>query len=283
MKSVIYLLIAVFSFGIIAASIPNTSGLSRKITIQAVENNVAQVDLTESANIITKRLKSYSSEKFDLKVISDKNQLVLSLSDKWDIEVVAMLLTRKGSLEFYETYTQKELSELLNNDNQIYSLLKKAGSEFELGFTTFKELDKVNSYLESLSLKDKCSFAWARIGKSDEVCLYALKSSTESRTLLSGIDIEKASVEQGKSPKNLDIMIKFKEAAVKKWAEATKRNIDRAIAMVFDGAVISSPIVRSEINGGSCVISGNFTKTEANSFVSILQNGKLPVDFKIVK
>jgi hypothetical protein len=283
MKSVIYLLIAVFAFGIIAAGIPNTSRLTRKITIQAVENNISGADLTESANIITKRLKSYSSEKFDLKVIAETNQLVLSLSDKWDIHILAMLLTQKGSLEFYETYTQKELSELLNNDNQIYSLLKKAESEFELGHTTLKEFDKVNNYLKSLSLNENLSFAWGRIGKNDEICLYALKSAKESRTLFSGIDIEKANVEEGKSSKNEDIMIKFKEPGVQKWAEATKRNINRAIAIVCDGAVISAPIVRSEINGGLCVISGDFTKAEANSFVSILQNGQLPVDFKIVK
>jgi len=65
------------------------------------------------------------------------------------------------------------------------------------------------------------------------------------------------------------IGIKFKKEAVLSWAEATRRNMDKAIAIVLDDKVISAPVVRSVIEGGNCQISGNFTEEDARYIVAL--------------
>ena len=67
------------------------------------------------------------------------------------------------------------------------------------------------------------------------------------------------------------------------WAGITRENIDRCIAIVFDGYVRSYPRVMSEITGGDTEITGNFTLDEANDFVNILKSGELPFKLKIVE
>ncbi|MFJ9948913.1 protein translocase subunit SecD [Kitasatospora sp. NPDC091207] len=50
-------------------------------------------------------------------------------------------------------------------------------------------------------------------------------------------------------------------------------------AIVLDGQVVSHPYVRGAIPGGSAVISGGFTQTEAQSLANVLSFGALPLEF----
>src|SRR5205807_2228639 len=66
------------------------------------------------------------------------------------------------------------------------------------------------------------------------------------------------------------------------WAQITKRNISRAVAIVLDGQVQSAPNIINEIDGGNSQISGNFTADDAKDLANILTSGKLPVELDIV-
>ncbi|MFI9329077.1 protein translocase subunit SecD [Kitasatospora sp. NPDC052868] len=50
-------------------------------------------------------------------------------------------------------------------------------------------------------------------------------------------------------------------------------------AIVLDGQVVSHPLVRGPIPGGSGVISGSFSQTEAQSLANVLSFGALPLEF----
>jgi preprotein translocase subunit SecD len=76
--------------------------------------------------------------------------------------------------------------------------------------------------------------------------------------------------------------IQFKKEAVALWAEATRRNLNKSIAVVLDNQVIYDPLVREEISNGSCIITGNFTAEELQNFSILGNNGELPVAFRIV-
>ena len=67
------------------------------------------------------------------------------------------------------------------------------------------------------------------------------------------------------------------------WADLTKKNINKPIAIVLDGIVLTAPNVSREITGGNSVISGNFTVVEAQDMANILQSGKLKAPAKIVQ
>jgi len=81
-----------------------------------------------------------------------------------------------------------------------------------------------------------------------------------------------------------EIGIEFKKPAVQLWADATRRNINKAIAIVLDNKVIYAPVLKDAIEGGKCSITGILTKkNEVQYLTALCNNGELPVSFTIVK
>ena len=69
----------------------------------------------------------------------------------------------------------------------------------------------------------------------------------------------------------------------RRWASLTKRNINKAIAIVLDGYVYSAPNVINEITGGVSSITGNFTPEQTQDLANVLKTGKMPAPAHIVQ
>ena len=69
----------------------------------------------------------------------------------------------------------------------------------------------------------------------------------------------------------------------RRWATLTKKNIQRAIAIVLDGYVYSAPNVINEITGGQSSITGNFTPEQTKDLANVLKTGKMPAPARIVQ
>ena len=69
----------------------------------------------------------------------------------------------------------------------------------------------------------------------------------------------------------------------RRWAQLTKQNIGKAIAIVLDGYVYSAPNVNTEITGGNSVITGNFTLEDTKDLANVLRSGKMPAPARIVQ
>jgi hypothetical protein len=286
MKTIIYLLIAVFTFGIIANSFKNQSGTKNIITIQSTDNKILSATLSQSAKIISGRLQSFSPAEFDLKIIPEKDQIQVIFTDNSDLNIVESLLTQQGAFAFYPTYNRKRLSELLKGDNHLFSLLNVKNSGYpsaEIGFTKIAEVEKVDNYLKTLGLDQQCKFIWSQPSEDTGVCLYALQLETGKGALLTGQDIETVKFNQDKASGSYMIAIEFKKAAVATWADATRRNINNSIAIVLDDQVIYAPILKSVIEGGICEISGDFTLLQVRYFAALVNNGELPANFKVIR
>ncbi len=66
------------------------------------------------------------------------------------------------------------------------------------------------------------------------------------------------------------------------FAQITKRNVGKPLAIYLDGAPISAPMVREEITGGKATISGNFTPESGKALVGRLNAGALPVPITLI-
>ncbi len=66
------------------------------------------------------------------------------------------------------------------------------------------------------------------------------------------------------------------------FAKITREHKGEILAIFLDGAVISSPVINSEIPDGKAIISGGFTADEAKSLVRDLNYGALPVPIELV-
>ena len=67
------------------------------------------------------------------------------------------------------------------------------------------------------------------------------------------------------------------------FAKMTSENVGSRFAIILDGALITAPVIREAITGGSGQISGNFTNESANNLAIILKSGSLPTEIKIIQ
>lgn len=81
---------------------------------------------------------------------------------------------------------------------------------------------------------------------------------------------------------NPQVGLQFDSEGTKMFAEITKINIGKRLAIFLDEAIISAPIVQSEISNGEAVITGDFTLDEANDLVCRLNEGALPVPVELI-
>ncbi len=63
----------------------------------------------------------------------------------------------------------------------------------------------------------------------------------------------------------------------RRFAEITQELVGRQLAIVLDRVVISAPVIREPITGGSGEITGSFTEQEAKDLATVLNAGALPV------
>jgi len=72
------------------------------------------------------------------------------------------------------------------------------------------------------------------------------------------------------------VTFKFNINGARRFAQVTQENVGRPFAIVLDNEVISAPVIREPILGGSGQISGNFTIEQANDLSVLLRAGALP-------
>jgi preprotein translocase subunit SecD len=105
----------------------------------------------------------------------------------------------------------------------------------------------------------------------------------EKRVLVSGGDLVDA--QPGFDQRNSEpiVSFRFNSSGARKFAEATQANVGKPFAIVLDNKVISAPVIREPILGGSGQISGNFTVQQANDLAILLRAGALPAPLTIIE
>ena len=67
------------------------------------------------------------------------------------------------------------------------------------------------------------------------------------------------------------------------FAKMTTENVDSRFAIVLDGVLITAPVIREPITGGSGQISGGFDNNSANNLAIVLKSGSLPTEISIIQ
>jgi preprotein translocase subunit SecD len=79
------------------------------------------------------------------------------------------------------------------------------------------------------------------------------------------------------------INFRFNQIGARKFANFTKDHVGRPFAIVLDDKVLSAPVIREPILGGSGQISGSFTVEGTNTLAVQLRSGSLPTKLTIVE
>ena len=110
-----------------------------------------------------------------------------------------------------------------------------------------------------------------------------VKYLIEKRVLVSGADLTDAQPGFDQRTSEPIVSFRFNSSGARKFAEATQTNVGKPFAIVLDNKVISAPVIREPILGGSGQISGSFTVQSANDLSILLRAGALPAPLTIIE
>jgi len=79
------------------------------------------------------------------------------------------------------------------------------------------------------------------------------------------------------------INFRFNQSGARKFGNFTKDNVGKPFAIVLDNKVLSAPVIREPILGGSGQISGSFNVESSNRLAVQLRSGSLPAKLTIVE
>jgi preprotein translocase subunit SecD len=101
-------------------------------------------------------------------------------------------------------------------------------------------------------------------------------------TIMAGTDLDQVGVQQSKAGEFM-VVFSLNTEGAKTFRDYTTNNVGKYLAIVLDKEVISIPVVKTAITGGSGSISGNFTAESANDLAIQLRYGALPIPLKVVE
>ena len=101
-------------------------------------------------------------------------------------------------------------------------------------------------------------------------------------TNLTGANLKKADIEIDPQTSKPIVTLEFDDQGKQLFAELTKNNIQKRIAIFLDNILISAPTVQTEISDGNAIIEGDFTIEQAKDLKIQLNSGALPVPVKLI-
>lgn len=104
----------------------------------------------------------------------------------------------------------------------------------------------------------------------------------ERRAMITGDMLVHAAYAQDQSGQAA-VSFRMNATGAKRFCDVSRENVGRLFAIVLDNQIISAPVIREAICGGSGQISGNFSIKEANDLALLLRAGALPAPLKIME
>jgi preprotein translocase subunit SecD len=105
----------------------------------------------------------------------------------------------------------------------------------------------------------------------------------KKQVLVSGDDLTDAQPGFSQRTNEPIVSFKFNSSGSRKFAAATTENVGQPFAIVLDNKVISAPVIREPITGGSGEISGGFSVQAANDLAILLRAGALPAKLTVIE
>ena len=179
--------------------------------------------------------------------------------------------------------------------NPLLAILQLApqGSLSVVGYANVRDTAEINKALQSEYAKQilpgDLRLMWSAkptdlMNAKNIYELHALKATgVNGRAPLEGDVIVDAKDEFEQVSGRPNVSMQMNNDGAHRWAQLTKANVGKAIAIVLDGVVYSAPRVLGEISGGNSSITGNFTIEDTKDLANTLKSGRMPAPARIVQ
>lgn len=156
--------------------------------------------------------------------------------------------------------------------------------------TRLKELLGKTAKMEFRMVDTTVSAEQAQQGRAppDSEVLYSATAPkvpyvVKKQVLVPGSDLTDAQAAFDQQTNEPIVNFRFNTSGARKFGQATSENVGLPFAIVLDNEVISAPVIRQPIMGGSGQISGSFTVESANNLAILLRAGALPAPLTVVE
>ena len=207
---------------------------------------------------------------------------------------LAAAIAAKGGVKKADAGSASAQAEQLKRQNPLFSIFQpmQGQSLSVVGYASARDTAEVDRIIYSDIAE--------RILPSDVKLLWSAKAVDGDRTAtIYELHAIKVTEPSGRAPLEGNVITNARDGfdqmghpcvtmqmnsdGARRWAQLTKANIGRAVAIVLDGTVYSAPRVNGEIAGGSSEITGNFTIEETKDLANTLNSGKMPAPTRIVQ
>ena len=214
---------------------------------------------------------------------------------RWGIDI------RGGVEATFSPETKKATKEQLNSAKSIIELrmVKKNITDYEL-YTDYnknriivrfpwkseeKTFDPESAIKElsataMLTFREGDSYTTQETGSDGQPVFKTPKGETATNIVLQGSDIKSAKSEmmqdKNTGASNYVIALELNPSGKTKFADETKKMLNKVISIWMDDVRISNPRVDTVITDGNCSIQGKFTAAEATALAEKINAGALP-------
>ncbi len=109
------------------------------------------------------------------------------------------------------------------------------------------------------------------------------EENVSKRIVISGDNLLDAQPRMNNQTNETVVSFSLDRVGAKRFGKATSTGIGKQLAIVLDGKIISAPVIRETIAGGSGQISGGFTFQSATDLALLLRSGALPAPLNIIE
>ncbi len=176
-------------------------------------------------------------------------------------------------------------------ENPLLSILQVMQNQgCVVGYAHSRDMKQVDEYLARAEVKEllprdlKLMWGVKAIDEDGKIFeLYAIKSTQRNgRAPLEG-DVIVSATDDYDNNGRPSVSMTMNSDGARRWAQLTKQNINKPIAIALDGYIYSAPNVMNEITGGQSQITGQFTQEDTKDLANVLKSGKMPAPAKIVQ
>ena len=161
----------------------------------------------------------------------------------------------------------------LQNPQQLKEVLGKTAK------LAFRLVDVTGSLDEAVQGRPPPDAEVLRGTKAEGEHPYLIKK----QVMVSGEDLTDAQPGFDQRTSEPIVTFRFNTNGARRFAQVTQENVGRPFAIVLDNEVISAPVIREPILGGSGQVSGNFTVEAAKQLAVQLRAGTLPAKLSVVE
>ena len=261
-------------------------------------NNFVFNNFEINPNSINFKMKSDNREKFEKLFYSKKNNLINPYIDQYRTHQFDVIVEN----ESYKVNHSKYGLLILNNSavKQSIEIVRRRIDDLGTKEPTIVQRGEKRIVVELPGLKDpsriknllgktaKLNFRLVTNEKNDFGSEKLISENGDDlivnkKIIMSGENLVDAQPRVDNQSNEPIVSFTLDRYGAKKFGKITTNNIGKRLAIVLDNKIISAPVIREAITGGSGTISGNFDFQEVTDLALLLRSGALPTPINIVE